>query len=429
MRLRKYIEFIFVLALFGCIKEDVDMVKPIITITTPLTGNSFSVPQNIIVHGSISDDQIVESIDISLYDINNIAVSQSVHITPKQKTYSLNEQIVLNDIHLKGGTYQLTISASDGDNTSKKFIELTINEYPKKRNGLFAFSNNGSNTVITQLDSIFNATFFQTLTGDFLGCFVNSYNQEVVICGKNTGNLVGMDISSKALKWNINNNASGQSHFTGISNTQNEVFIGYYNRTIQSYKSNGTPNYSAQAFVNSYSEQTFVHQDYLFFSEQPEISSSIVRLVVYYMASGLEKQQMIINEDVIDMFSYSENELTIFTNDGGTGAIRVYDVNQNSVWQPFTLNTGLIKDATEITTGIYIIIQNGDLIQVNRSAFTKTTYLSGINAEKVKYDSLTNQLFVVTGSTLKVYDYSSKTLVYTYNHPTTISDFDFWYNK
>lgn len=413
----------------GCKKDAKDTVKPTIELSSPQNSSFYSVPSSIQVKGEVSDNENIESVTIILKDNNGIQSTDIIHVSPQSKNYTINEVIFLEDIYLKSGTYELSISANDGNNTTIKFIDININEYPKKRKGVFLFSNDGNNTTITKLDSVFNNSFFQTLSGDFLNGTVNNLNQEVVSCGNISGDLVGMNILNGAINWSIANNYASQAHFTSCSQQDNEVYIGFYNRNIQSYMGNGTPNFSALTLLNFYSELNFVHQNNLLVSEQHHITTSEIRLVAYYMASGLEKQNMIINENIVQIFSYSTNELILFTNVGGNGKIKVYDIQQNSVWEPFSLSTGLISDGIEIDTGIYIIAQDGDLVLVNRNNFTKTTYLSGINAEKVKYDDINNQLFVTIGNTLKIYDYSSKTLIHTYNHSALIKDFDLWYNK
>ena len=428
-RLFKYFFGVLLLVIIACKKETVNNIKPLVSVVSPSSSQYYTVFDTIYIHGFVTDDEKVDKVIISLKDVNNIQTVSTITKYPQTKEYTINEFIYLDNIHLKSGDYHLTIVASDGENTTQEFITIHINEFPKIRKGVFLFSNNGTNTTITKLDNSFNVSTFQIVNGDFLGGWVNSYDQELISCGSLTGDLVSYNLNTNSLSWNINNNATGFAFFTGMSNTANEVFVSYYNRDIQSYLSAGTPKFTAQAFINSYSSETYVHNDELLISEQPEISSANVRLVAYYMASGIEKQQMLLNEDVQSMFSFSENEIVLFNNVSGTGAIRVYDILQNSVWQPFTLYSGLIDDCTEISNGVYIVAQNGDLSVVNRNNFSKLPYLTGIGATKVKYDVITNQLFVVSGNVLTVYDYSSKIVVTTHNHTDVINELDFWYNK
>jgi hypothetical protein len=66
---------------------------------------------------------------------------------------------------------------------------------------------------------------------------------------------------------------------------------------------------------------------------------------------------------------------------------------------------------------------------VNLNTFTKSTYLSGVNAQLVKYDAVTNEVLVVNGANLNSYDYNTKIVKNSYIHSNPILAVDFWYNK
>lgn len=413
----------------SCEKDITDEDTPSVSIVSPTHGHFFSIGDTIYIQGNVSDNNSVKSISISLNDENNISTGNSIGVNVNTENYVLNEKLVLDDEQMESGVYNLAITASDGTNSTTKFIELNINEYPRRRNGFILFGNNGSSTNIVKLDSLNNASTLYNVNGDFLNGVVNAINQEVISCGNLSGNLTAYNLLTGMPSWNVNNNVAGSAHFTGMATHQNYTYVGYYNQNIQSYLKSGIPSFSAQALTDFYAEQLYVHNSDLLITEQKHKTTTEIRLVAYYLATGIEKQNVIINEDVVDLYSVSANEIVVFSNNSGNGEIQIFDINQNSVWQPFTLNAGLIEDCTEISLGKYIIIQNGDLILINYNNFTKTIFLAGINAEKVKYDNLTNQLGVVSGTEFSVYDYSSKTKMTSYINSEAISDFDFWYNK
>lgn len=423
-----YLVLLLMVFLFSCKKEVKDNQSPVITISSPQLYQSFTALGSIAVQGNISDNNTITSVFISLRDENNIRVGDVISIHPNASEVTISEQFILNDLYLKSGIYTLKISASDGVNQTDKYIDVTINEFPKSRNGLFVFSNSGSVTAITKLDNTLNATSFTTVSGDFLAGNVNSINQQIISCGNSSGNLVAFDVISSTQPWLVNNNASGLPFFTSLALYNKEVFVGYYNRDIKSFSENGSQNFSAQAFVNSYANQLFVHENSLLITAQPEISGGITRLVTYYL-TGFVKDNILLNEDVKAMFSSSANEVVLFTNVAGTGKILVYNITSNSTWQPFTLNSGAITSATAISNGVYLITQNGEVNLVNLNTFTESTYLSTANAQLVKYDSVTNELIVAEGNTLKIYDYSTKTIKGNYTHTDSILAVDFWYNK
>jgi len=414
--------------LFSCKKENVDNESPVISISTPVSYQVYAAMSSIAIQGTVSDNNTVVSVFISLRNSNNIIVGNSLSINSTTSVVKLNEQLLLDDLYLKSGIYTLKISASDGVNQTDRYIDVTINEFPKSRNGLFIFSNSGSTTQVVKLDNTLNSTNFTSVGGDFLSGSINSFNQQVYSCGKNSGNLVAYNVASATLDWQVNNTASGLPFFTSVTQHEQEVYVGYYNRDIKSFNKNGGQNFYAQAFVNSYADELFVHNNSLLISEQPEISGGITRLVSYYL-TGFVKDNILLNEDVKAMFSFSANEVVLFTNAAGTGKILVYNIASNSTWQPFALNSGAITSASAISNGVYLVTQNGEVNLVNLNIFTKSTYLSTVNAQLVKYDAVTNELIVAEGNSLTSYDYSTKTIKGNYNHTDSILAFDFWYNK
>jgi len=428
IRIPFHLALLLMVFLFSCKKEIKDNQSPVITISSPQPYQSFTALGSIAVQGNVSDNNTITSVFISLRDANNIRVGDVISIHPNASAVTISEQLFLNDLYLKSGIYTLKISASDGENQTDKYIELTINEYPKSRNGLFVFSNSGSATEITKLDNALNPTSFTTLSGDFLAGGVNSINQQIISCGNSSGNLVAFDVTSATQSWLVNNNASGLPFFTSFAQYNREVFVGYYNRDIKSFTENGSQIFSAQAFVNSYANQLFVHENILLVTAQPEISRGITRLVTYYL-TGFVKDNLLLNEEVKAFFSFTADEVVLFTNLMGNGKLLVYDISSNSTWQPFALGVGSITSATEVSKGVYLITQNGEVNLVNLNTFTKSTYLSGVNAQLVKYDAVTNEVLVVNGANLNSYDYNTKILKNSYIHSNPLLAVDFWYNK
>lgn len=417
------------LVLFSCKKEENDSQGPSISISSPTENQSFTALQAISIQGVVTDDKNITSTNISLRNTNNIKVFNTISQSPNTANYQINEQLVLNDLHLPSGIYTLKISATDGFNQTDKYIALLINEYPKIRNGLFVFSNSGSTNQVVKLSNTLVASSFSTSYGDFLGGVVNSFYQQVITCPNYTGNLESQDAVSSSNNWGIVNASSGVPNFTGISNYGNEVFVSYYNGNIRSYFNYPFPNFNSLSFTNSYAKKVHAHDNNIIITEQPEISGGKIRLVSYYKVSGAIKDNVELNENVVEMFSFSTNEVVVFTNTGANGTLKIYHLNTNAISTPFALGTGLITSCTEISNGIYLIAQNGNIVKVNYNNFTYSTYLSGVGANLVKYDSITNEVVVSSGIILTSYDYSTKSVKSTYTHSSTILAFDFWYNK
>lgn len=427
--LKLMLYFLILIIFFSCKKDEVESNAPSIIITSPVDNQSYTALDIINIQGVVSDNKSVASISISLRNANNIKVLNSISVAPNTPSYQLNLQFPLNDLHMPSGTYTLKITASDGVNQTDKYVGLVIVAYPTVRNGLFVFSNSGTINQVVKLSNSLTPTSFSTSASDFLGGVVNSYYQQVVTCPNYTGNLIAQDVSLASTQWSIVNTSSGVPNYTGIALYENEIFVSYYNSNIKSYQNNNTPKFNAQALLNSYARKLYVHDEDLLITEQPEISGGKIRLVSYYTVSGAVKDNVELNENVVEMFSFSAQEVAVFSNAGGNGNVKLYNLYTNATWQPFALGSGLISAATEISNGIYLIAQNGSVISVNVNTFTTSTYLSNIGADLVKYDKINNEVIVTGGTILTSYDYATKTVKGTYSSPNNILAVDFLYNK
>ena len=147
-----YTSFIILLSLFSC-KKDKDEIKPTIIVTEPSNLQQINAIDNVQILATISDDRNVERVTISLRDDNDIAVLSSVTKQPNSKDYNLNVFYELNNIHMLSGEYYFDISASDGENTTHKYITVFVNDVVKSREGIFVVSNSGTMSDIYYLDS------------------------------------------------------------------------------------------------------------------------------------------------------------------------------------------------------------------------------------------------------------------------------------
>ena len=322
--------------------------------------------------------------------------------------------------------YYFDISASDGENVTHKQIEVNLNEVAKIRRGIFLLSNNAVVSDITYLDNSFNGSFYQSINGNYLGSAVNSYDQQLLHVASNNASITSIDLKSSNLAWNV----SSFSSFTGFLYDDRHVFVGLNNFTFKGYDRFGASNFNGTANANSYVESALIHEDYYYVTEQKVIASSNVNLVLYWRASGVEVQQVAINEDVMGIFSKSANQIVLLTNDvTQNGKVVFYDIPSGLKSSPFSINIGKIDDCLEISNGVYMVAENGNVKLINVNNFTTTPYLNSVSANKIKYDVFTNELFVINGSTVTVYDYSSKSIKGTYTHTSNVMNINFWYNK
>ncbi|PKP46736.1 MAG: hypothetical protein CVT95_06590 [Bacteroidetes bacterium HGW-Bacteroidetes-12] len=427
----KYFSLIVLLTsvfIFSC-KKDGDDISPSISISSPFNNQQINGFDTLIIRGTITDNKNIKYVSVVLRNQNNINVLPTVSFEPNSPSFNLNTAYFFNDIHMPSGEYHFKISASDGENITNKFITIFYGEVPKERTGVFFYDNNGSSTSIYSLTGT-NATLFKTLPGDFIGGAANSFNQQLLSVGSLSGNLTAVDVTFGDVLWEVSNSTSSTPFFMHLFFQNKEVYISLRNGEIRAYGGNGNPKFLALAFPNFFGEEGLVHTN-LFVSEQKAIGNNDRRLSLYWTASGALVQQTTLFEDVLGLYSLSTNKIVLLANDNNTGnaKIQIYDISANAKSTPFSLAAFPIDDVEEINSGIYLIAQNGNLVLVNANSFSTLPYLSGVNATKIKYDAFTNELYVISGNTITVYDFSSKTIKGTYSHTSNVLDLVFLFNK
>jgi hypothetical protein len=422
--------------LFYSCKKDKDETEPLISIASPTNLQNIFGFDTIQITGLITDDRNIESVRVSLVDLNGIPVLSTITKTPNTANFTLNVSYFFDDIQLPSGTYNFNISAYDGENTSRVYIPITYGEVSRTRESIILYSNIGNITNVYKLNNAFSSTIFHnSVSGDFMKGSVNSYDQQILSIGSYTGNLTSFDATTNNIVWDVTAVTSSFPYFTGSFLNSRDVYVSLYNGNINAYGNNGVQKFSAQAQTNFFGETGLIHEN-VFVSEQKAIAGNSVRLIVYWTASGTQKQQLTIDQDVVNMYTYSTNEIVLFTNELVTSdpKIIIYNLLNNNIltfsdFPSVNLNSNIIEDCLEISNGVYLILQNGVITRIDIPGISSSNYLSVAGATKMEYDYLTNELFVVSGSTVFVYDYSSLILKGSYNHTSPILDVDFLYNK
>lgn len=416
---------LFVLLLYSC-KKDIDTTKPIIEINTPANNQQFNVLDTIAIKGIVTDNEGVDYITVSFKNEQNLRVLPSITRQVSSKSYSINLPFYFNDIHLPSGKYYFDIIASDGENTTHEFINIKLLEVNKERIGVFFFSGNQQVTEIYSFENNL-AVNYMTINGDFLTAEVNSYYQQLAVCGQVTGNLSVVDLNTDVLIWVENSLATNPYYFTNLNNYNNKWYLGYYSGKIKSFGKYGEGGgFSVLTHQNTYPEACLITDEYVF-SEQNSKAGGNIDLVTYY-TSGLEKQSYTINKDVVSMHEYLSNSIILIVNNSSNSEVLSYDVYNNFLYNKFTINTNIDK-CIEVSKGVYLAIAGNDVIKIDLPNNSISNYLMGVSATSIAYDSVNMEVFIIIGNQIVVYDYLTKTQKWNYNHTNAIEGVAFRYNK
>ena len=428
---------ILIVFLFSCSK-DKDETKPSISIIAPTHLQQINGIDTVKVTATISDDRNIERVSVSLKDGNGIPIASTVTKTPNTDNYTLNISYFIDNIHLVSGQYPLTVSASDGENTSTSSVTINLNETPKSRTGLFVISNTGSTSDIYYLDNTYNGSFYKSISGDYLGSAVNSYDQQLIHASGGTvagTNIKSIDLTSSLNAWNIPIiNSPPIPFYTSFLYENESIYLGKRNGGIQGFNNNGASNYNAVVIPNFHVKHILQHDNKII-TEQGMLSGSSVNLIPYWLASGNPtgiNAALPPNESVVKMFTRSQNEIVVISNDASlNGNLSFYNPNTGAI-SSFPIGLGKIDDCVEVDIGIYLVVHTGIVSKINvNTGFpfsTPTVLISGTGANNIWYDDFLNEIFISNGSTLTIHN-ALGAQIGSYSHTNIIQEVIFWYNK
>jgi major membrane immunogen (membrane-anchored lipoprotein) len=429
MKLKLFL-VISIFLLGACSKEKEDE-KPRVIITHPAQFYPVNGIDTIQVLASISDDQNIEWVAVSLRDDNGINVLQSVVKRPNTSSYDLNVSYFFNDLQLEGGTYQLNVSAFDGEHTTTEYVAIVYNETPQTREGVFVVSNSPSITSFYLLDQNYSAQFYQSVEGDHLKTSVDAYHQQLIHSSATHGSIQAIDLLSNNLNWSLPLlNPLSAPFYTGFYHSNQNVYLGKRNGGIQGIDKNGNPNfYTPIVNPGFYTEQMHIHKGQYLVAEERSINTTEAFLVFYFLASGARDVQTTLVVDVKGIYSKGNNIVLIANNAEGNGEVLIYDFPSSVINTVFNSSLGEVEDCMEISSGIYLVSESGNLTIVNTLNHTTSSYLDNIGAQRIWYDAITDELYVGNGGVLTIYDFSDKLLKASYTHSSEIKEVNFWYNK
>ncbi len=424
--------FCFLLCFVFSCKKDSDTTSPTVTITTPTENQSYNVNDIINVKGSVTDDNKIVAVSISLLDDQeNVAhVSRSVAVTSPSMT--IDAQYALDNIHLESGNYYLLITASDGTNDTHFRKKIFITAIPKvlKRVCVTSASSN-SQTNFSLIDSTFTTIIpYHNFSGDWLGTSVSSYHQQVYECGNYTGNFDAIFLDDNSLKFSVSHFVSSSPFFTGFCADEQRTYTSQYDGYVKGYDYNGNQVYTAIAKSGYFAQHLFFNNGYLIAEEKDKTSTA--KRIVVYIPTGVADKETTLTQDVVAFCEKDFENVFLFGNVSGQCIIQLYNRTTNTLWNPYpyTMPVGNFLSAVQIDAYTYLIAHsNGTIYKYEYQTNNLLPYLTGYSANQLVYDNLNNELYVVETNTISSFNYTSKAFHHSINSAENILNVNFLYNR
>ena len=399
------------LAAISCKKKNQS--SPVVTLNAPANGSTFTVGDTIPVSGTITDNIPIENIGITLLNDQYQPASVGTSFSEGGKTtISFNDTYVVNDLQLASGTYYISLSAYDGENTANDTKRIYLNAAPQVRTGIYLVTaSNNSSTHVAIVDSAHNAQRILTLSGDYSSAAISALYQQVYVCGKYSGSLNAINLSSQSVAWSIPATGTSAPFFEYISYSNAVIYTCYYSGNIIGYNNVQSTVLNASAALAFY-PITILNNNGSLFVEQHEVNGNS-EILMEYNSSGASLQNTPLNAKLVQMFTIDQNDVILFGNSSSHGIIESYN-SQSNVIQTLAVCDSM-NDAVELYSGNYALALTTGIYEYNYSNNILSPFIPASNASSIAYDNVNNQLFAAVGSTLYVYNASGSGLLYSVN--------------
>ncbi|HOW30904.1 MAG TPA: hypothetical protein PLP88_05000, partial [Bacteroidales bacterium] len=88
-------------------RENPDETWPQVMVSLPEAGVTFTPGDTIVLKATFSDDRALDFVKATLTDANGLPVLAPVSVAPQTNRYTLDAELVVRDMSLKGGIHNL----------------------------------------------------------------------------------------------------------------------------------------------------------------------------------------------------------------------------------------------------------------------------------------------------------------------------------
>ena len=417
--------FISLMQLYSsCTKKDNN--PPDLFVQSPLSNEFFQLPCDIKVSGYVTDNEKVDRVEVNLVSENSATIVQGFDLDADSSYFEYDLSFILEDRLLLSGNYFINIKAYDEfGNFNSEYSSIYLNEIPKTLESLIFITSNTNQTFIYQQDSLGNLQLVIQFPGNHLISMGNSKSQYLFVGSDQNGDF--FDSNNFINLWTVPVASLNYPLFIDCSNSddgdQSHLVLG--DGRINSYNKNG--NIINTIYSNP--QESFgkfnVQQD-IFLVES---SSGILDrdLVVYFKQSGIEKQRVEINGEIIKIVYISNNEYAIFSQFLNESRVSIYLENLNQLYIDLELPNSIIYDASLLDDYLIFSSSNG-IYKYDFNLKILNSISSNLIASKIIPSEMDSFVYLTVGTELWTYS-GNGNLNLLSNYGDSIINFIPVYNK
>ncbi len=394
-----------VLVFSSCEKKD--ETPPRVTILSPSEGTIYSVYDTVTATFEIVDETQVVSATAELVSSDLVPITSKVNL----QSFNASVALVIDDKLLETGDYYVLISANDGNNVRRTYRKIKIVAIPKVRRGIYAATSNGSgHDVLWKIDSLFQNSETWIQPGqDLRKLCVNSRYDQLTFIGSFSTGIRAYDLQTGTLSWSDDVfNVSQTVRYQDLICSNELVYTTIYDREIRGYSLAGALVLNRPT-EDSRPELIYTDEEFLLV-EMNVVGGDQHLLDVYHAGTRAFLWQTDLFMDIVSISQLGGNEVLVFGNDANQARVFLYNIGQNSWWEPRQLPTGKVVEAVKLSQGTFAISHESGLFHYTYSPNYLNQIKSGILYQDIGFDEDHATIVAATGTMLEEMTMAGQTI-------------------
>lgn len=421
--------YLFICTITYSCSKDEDTSVPQIIINDPYEFMNFNVLDTVQIRANIYDDKILKSIEIEIVNTNYLPISNKIIIQPNTNDIFIYEEIAIDDIHIKSGTYYLKIRAFDGTNEKHLFRAINITGTKRVFKGIITINkNNETSHSVFSIDSTQKQLFTYDRAFNFSA--INHDFQQLYLCGKVNGKLKAYNLTDNSVAWEIeaDNNPPTPS-FENLYFYNNILYLSGYQSHITGFNRFSSIVYTSATTNNYYPIKT-LKTDNLLIVEEKNKTSDLRNLSLYFTPTGSLKNSIYLSFSINSMFIKDYNEIILFGNNQQNQAVLFwFDTDNQTFYSPHSLPKEFMNDVVKIDHNNYLISTISNIYWYQLQNNSLSVLINNINAKHIDYEDISQTIVISSNNKLLYYNFPSAIKTGETIMQTQITDFQLNYNQ
>jgi hypothetical protein len=393
----------------ACRKERADR-PPTVEILLPGPSATFSVPGQLLVRASVSDDHQVDNVVFALTDANGAPIAPPVVAHVGSSSTTIEREIEVTDERILSGTYTVNVRAIAGDDQRQAFRSINVLEAPLRLRALFITPPEGTTGSILRIDSTGNVDTWGSV-GSMSVAAINSNSQHIYLSDGTHGPLVASPTAGWSMPWQVSNaNSENTPYFTSIrvDPTDGRLYVSTNDGFVRGYLGQGGQGFTAQAQPGYRPYRQVVVGDRVLV-ELRGISFPERRLGVFTLVGGNFLNHWALGTELVALFPRSAQAALLFGNRDGDGVVQEHFVNTGGSNDMRVFSGRPIRAVERLHANSFAIALQGQVVRYDLPGNTAVP-IAAITADALAYEAATGTLYIGAGNELILADPNTGTI-------------------